>query len=145
MPTYTAAVDAAGSGSRIYLYKSMPSNGFGTIESMFHYASSAISGLSSYADSPVEAGLRGLQPLLDCLDLCYANHLQKSRVRVSVLGSGWERSVVRGAAIAIYDSVTQSIESAHACDVDTITGAGRGDCILGQASTIWKRPSMASS
>ncbi|MFM0515170.1 hypothetical protein [Paraburkholderia sp. RL17-373-BIF-A] len=128
-PTYSAVVDAGSSGSRIYLYKSVPSNDFGTIETLLDYTSISIPDLSSYAGNPAQAGPHGVQPLLDQLtQYLRSNHLQEGHVRVSVLGTAGMRSVARGAATAIYDSVTKSISSSHytVANVGTISGQEEG-------------------
>jgi hypothetical protein len=126
---YTAVVDAGSTGSRIYLYKATPGDGFGTIQSLLSYSSSSIPGLSSFSGNPADAGPKGIQPLLDNLSQYLAqNQLQKNQVRVSVLGTAGMRNVDSGTAGAIYNSVKQSIGGSDytAADVGTISGQNEG-------------------
>jgi hypothetical protein len=88
--------------------------------------------LSSFVDSPSEAGPEGVQPLLDRLDQELAAHgLDKRDVSVNVLATAGMRHVDAdnpAASAAIYESVRNTVQAAQYTvgAVGTISGQDEG-------------------
>jgi GDA1/CD39 (nucleoside phosphatase) family len=125
---YVAIIDAGSGGSRVYLYKATRSKESSEAQDLMEYESKA-PGLSSFQPNPVEAGEKGVAPLLARLsDYLAAQHIDKADVEVDVLATAGMRLLDNGAQRAIFDSVRRSVaERAFAIgDIETIPGAMEG-------------------
>jgi hypothetical protein len=108
---YVSVVDAGSSGSRIALYES-GAQPLGSPDRLMEKKPS-VPPLSDFEANPIEAGPKGMGPLLDELDAYLASKgVDKSNVSVSVLATAGMRNVEQrdpAAAQAIMDSVTAYI------------------------------------
>jgi len=125
---YLAVVDAGSSGSRVYLYKTVPDETFIDIQDLVQLQPRGLEGLSSFERNAGQAGPQGIQPLLDTLNAYLdSKHIAKSQVPVDVLATAGMRLLEQtnqSAADAIYQSVRDAIarDGYQVGEVRTISG-----------------------
>lgn len=121
---YVAIIDAGSSGSRIYLFKAVKSNGSREAQDLMEYEGRG-PGLSSFSAAPEAAGEKGVAPLLGRLADYLKDHgVEKQSVEVNVLATAGMRLLDGGAQRAIFESVRRYIagQSFGVGDVETISG-----------------------
>lgn len=130
--SYTAVVDAGSSGSRLFLYKSAPSGSFINIQTMLEEAPKSVKGLSSFVNTPAQAGPEEIQPLINILSAYLTEHgIPKSQVPVYALATAGMRMLEQTdptAVTRIYQSVATTLSSSGymAKQVGTILGQNEG-------------------
>jgi hypothetical protein len=125
---YVAIIDAGSSGSRIYLFKAIKSEGTSEAQDLMEFEGDA-PGLSSFATTPEEAGEKGVAPLLHHLaDYLEAHNIETQRVEVSVLATAGMRLIDAAAQRAIFESVRRYIagKSFAVGDIEIISGDMEG-------------------
>jgi len=130
--SYTAVVDAGSSGSRLFLYKSAPSGSFVNIQTMLEEQPGSVKGLSSFVNTPAQAGPEEIQPLLNILSAYLTEHgIPKNQVPVYALATAGMRMLEQTnptAVTRIYQSVSTTLSNSGymAKQVGTILGQNEG-------------------